>query len=46
MKKQSYVVWIQICFIVYVKTENIYKDIRKDIEERFDSTNHELKDYF
>ena len=28
--------------IVYVKTEDIYKDIAEDVEARFDSSNFEL----
>ena len=30
-------------FVVYIKTENIYSDITKDVETRFDSSNHELQ---
>ena len=30
-------------FIVHVKTEDIYKDIEKDVEERFDTSNYELE---
>ena len=30
-------------FIVYIKTEDIYKDITKDIETRFDTSNYELE---
>ena len=29
-------------FIVYIKTEDIYKDIAEDVETRFDTSNHEL----
>ena len=29
-------------FIVYIKTENIYKDIAEDVETRFDTPNYEL----
>ena len=29
-------------FIVYVKGDNIYKDIAKDIDTRFDTSNFEL----
>ena len=28
-------------FIVYIKTENIYKDIAEDVETRFDNSNYE-----
>ena len=32
-----------ICkFIVYIKTENIYSDISKDVKTRFDTSNYEL----
>ena len=30
-------------FIVYIKTDNIYKDIEEDVETRFDTSNYELK---
>ena len=30
-------------FIVYIKTEEIYIDIGKDVETRFDTSNHELE---
>ena len=29
-------------FIVYIKTDDIYKDISKDVETRFDTSNYEL----
>ena len=29
-------------FTVYVKTVEIYKDTAKDVETRFDTSNHEL----
>ena len=29
-------------FIVYIKTDNIYKDITKDVETRFVTVNYEL----
>ena len=29
-------------FIVYINTENIYVDIAKDAEARFDTSNYEL----
>ena len=29
-------------FIVYIKTDDIYKDIAKDIEAKFDTSNYEL----
>ena len=29
-------------FIVYIKTENIYVDIKKDVETRFDTSSYEL----
>ena len=32
----------QNCFIVYIKTVDIYKDIEEDVETRFDTSNYEL----
>ena len=32
----------KMCFIVYLKTNDIYKDIAKDAEIRFDTSNYEL----
>ena len=29
-------------FIVYIKTDDIYKDIAEDIENRFNTSNYEL----
>ena len=29
-------------FIVYIKTDDIYKDFAEDIETRFDTSNYEL----
>ena len=31
--------------IVYMKTEDIYIDIAKDFQTRFDTSNYELKDH-
>ena len=41
VKKQSCVIWIH-SFILYVKTDDIYKDIGEDVETRFDTSNYEL----
>ena len=30
-------------FIVYIKTDDIYKDISEDVETRFDTLKYELK---
>ena len=30
------------CFIVYIKADDIYKDIAEDFETRFDTSNYEL----
>ena len=32
----------QMSFIVYIKTDYIYKDTAEDIKTRFDTSNHEL----
>ena len=29
-------------FIVYIKSEDIYSDMGKDVESRFDTSNYEL----
>ena len=29
-------------FIIYIKTDDIYQDIAKDVETRFDTSNYEL----
>ena len=40
MEKQSY---MDIgSFIVYIKTEDIYKEIAEDVDTRFDTSNFEL----
>ena len=33
-------------FIIYVKTEGIYKDIAEDVETRFDTSNFELDRFY
>ena len=42
VKKQSCIIQIQKVFIVYIKTDGIYKDIAEDVETRFDTSNYEL----
>ena len=32
----------KLCFIVYVKTDEICKDIAEDVEKRFDTSNYEF----
>ena len=29
-------------FIIYIKTEDVYKDIADDVEKRFDTSNYEV----
>ena len=47
-KKQKYGEKVKMCsmdtdsFIVYIKTDNIYKDIAEDVETRFDTSNYQL----
>ena len=31
------------CFLVYIKTDDIYKDIAEDVETGFDTSNYELE---
>ena len=46
--KPKYSVKIKLCymdtdsFIVYIKANDIYKDIAEDVETRFDTSNYEL----
>ena len=42
MKKQNCVIMDIDSFIVYIKIDDSYKDIAKDIETRFDALNYEL----
>ena len=41
MKKQNCVIQTQ-SFIVYIKANQIYKDIAEAVETRFDTSNYEL----
>ena len=34
--------WNQNCFTAYINTDDIYEDIAKDVEIRFDTSNYEL----
>ena len=40
MKMQNWVIWIQA--VVYIKRNDIYKDIAKNVQTRFDTSNYEL----
>ena len=42
VKKQKGVIWIQAHFIVYIKTDYIYKEIAEDVKTRFDTSNYKL----
>ena len=43
VKKQTCVMWIQTdSSTVYIKTNDIYKDIAEDTGTRFDTSNYEL----
>ena len=33
---------VKLCFIVYIKTDDIYKDIPENLETRFDTSSLEL----
>ena len=42
-KKKTKLCYMDVgSFIVYVKSEGIYKEIVKDVETRFDTSNYEL----
>ena len=32
-----------MCFVVYIKADEIYKDIAEDVETKFDTSNYELE---
>ena len=36
------IMWNQNCFTDYINTDDIYEDIAKDVEIRFDTSNYEL----
>ena len=42
-KAKLYYMDTDICFIVYIKTDDIYKDIVEDVEIRFSTSNYELE---
>ena len=41
VKKQNCIIW-KLCFIVYIKRDDIYKDIAEDVETRFDTSSYEF----
>ena len=44
VKKQNCIIWIdRDGFIVYMKRDDIYKDIAEDVEARFDTSNYQLE---
>ena len=43
MLKNKIVLYGYRCFVVYVKTDDIYKDIVEDIENRLDASSYELE---
>ena len=43
MEKKAKLCYMDIdSFIVYIKTDDIYKDIAKNVETRFDTSNYQL----
>ena len=40
VKKENCVIWQ--CFIVYIKTDDIYKVIGEGVETKFDRSNYQL----
>ena len=42
VKKQNCVIIDTDNFIVYIKTDDSYKEISKDVETKFDALNYEL----
>ena len=41
-ENQNCVIVIGIKFLLYIKADDIYKDVAKDVETRFDTSNYEL----
>ena len=41
-KSVTVLYWYRHCFIVYVKTDDIYKDIAEDVETKFHTSNFEM----
>ena len=41
-KSVTVLYWYRHCFIVHVKTDDIYKDIAEDVETKFDTSNFEM----
>ena len=41
--KPKYGTKAKLCYIAYIKTDDIYKDIAEDAETRFDTSNYELE---
>ena len=39
VKNQNCVIWIHMDFLVYIRTDDIYKDIADDVKKRFDTWN-------
>ena len=39
-KNQNYVIWIEKTFIVYIKTNDIYKDIAKDVGKLYGTSDY------
>ena len=39
VKNQNCVIWIHMDFLVYIRTDDIYKDITDDVKTRFDTWN-------
>ena len=42
VKKNKLCYMDTVSFIVYIKTDDIYKDITEDVETRFDTSDYEL----
>ena len=41
-KSVTVLYWYRYCFIVHVKTDDIYKDIAEDVETKFHTSNFEM----
>ena len=39
VKNQNCVIWIHMDFLVYIRTDDIYKEFADDVKTRFDTWN-------
>ena len=40
VEKQNFIIWIQTVSFVYIKTDDLYKEILEDVETRLDTSSY------